>query len=56
MLLLSADELRRAVVERDANLECPCEEDEASSEDEKPEDLQNYELLRSQGSLYGGFS
>jgi len=46
LLLVRADELRRAVVERNANEECPCEVlDDECEEDGKPEQLANYELL-----------
>jgi len=58
LLLLRADELREAAVERDANAECPCEEpvnndEEAPDEEERvtpPEESANYELLRRQKS------
>lgn len=50
VIFLSADELREAEIERDANQECPCEVPEEWEEDAKPEDSANYELLRRQKS------
>jgi len=52
LLLIRADELREAAIERDANAECPCEE--PTKDDDEPEEVAvvppeesaNYELLR----------
>eukprot|EP00930_Biecheleria_cincta_P037555 TRINITY_DN2579_c1_g1_i1.p1 TRINITY_DN2579_c1_g1~~TRINITY_DN2579_c1_g1_i1.p1 ORF type:complete len:459 (+),score=106.75 TRINITY_DN2579_c1_g1_i1:53-1378(+) len=48
LLLLNATELREAVIQKNANDECPCEinVEEDEQERSKPEEPANYELLR----------
>eukprot|EP00931_Biecheleriopsis_adriatica_P064140 TRINITY_DN38977_c0_g1_i1.p1 TRINITY_DN38977_c0_g1~~TRINITY_DN38977_c0_g1_i1.p1 ORF type:complete len:446 (+),score=101.92 TRINITY_DN38977_c0_g1_i1:51-1340(+) len=46
LLLLSSRELREALVEKESNEECPCEEMVDDSKEEPPEELANYELLK----------